>query len=283
MTLFELSQYAEKELIKADIENAHFESVLLIQHFFHLTPTEWLTNRSKAVFEDLAKPFYHALQERKQHRPLQYILGNWEFMELEIAVGEGVLIPREDTEVLVRMTSDWIGSQENLHGADLCAGSGAVALGLCSLRPDLEMTAIEISSTAYSFLVENADTYSEYAINALQGDILNESFIHMFSLPFDFIVSNPPYIASYELPTLQAEVQQEPALALDGGEDGLFFYRQIISLWKDKLKTGGFLGFEIGETQADAVCHLLEQNGFIEITVKKDLAGLDRAVKGIKS
>ncbi|WP_099205098.1 peptide chain release factor N(5)-glutamine methyltransferase [Scatolibacter rhodanostii] len=283
MTLNELYLHSKVELQKAAIEDFEFESVVLIRHFFHLTHNEWLSKRNEAASPLLTAPFLKAVEERTTHRPLQYILGSWEFMGLEIAVGEGVLIPRDDTEVLVRTVSEWLADKEDADGLDLCAGSGAISLGLSSLHPDLRMTAIEISSTAFSFLVENLDSYAEYDIVPVQGDIFDEELIHSFTGTFDFIASNPPYIESDELPTLQEEVQREPHLALDGGKDGLLFYHEIVAKWKNCLKPGGLLAFEIGETQADSVTNILKEHGFFSIAVHKDLAGLNRVVSGIKT
>ncbi len=271
-------------LNKNGIPDADFEAVTLIRHFFHFTQTEWLLQKNEIVPEEIAAPFHLAVQERLSRRPLQYILGSWEFMGLDLEIGEGVLIPRDDTEVLVNTAAKWLQAQEDamLNGIDLCAGSGAVALGICSLFPDIQMTAAELSPDALTYLQMNTDSYAEYDIVPVQGDVLAHGFISSFTEPFDFIVSNPPYIQSAEIALLQPEVQREPLMALDGGNSGLHFYENIIPAWAQKLKSGGLMALEIGNTQASAVSALFKNTGFAEITTEKDLAGLDRVVWGIK-
>lgn len=286
MTFSELFTQTDNTLTKAGIEDHRFESVTLLCHFFHLTQAEWLTRRGQTVPKELLPPFEQAVRERTARRPLQYILGTWDFMNLEISVGEGVLIPRSDTEVLVNSVSEWIQKQphrEALCGMDLCAGSGAVSLGLCALHPDLRMTAAELSESAFFYLCQNTDSYAEYDIMPVKGNVLLDTFAFSFDSAFDFIAANPPYIQSCELPMLQPEVQKEPEMALNGGNSGLSFYEGIIPLWKAKLKSGGLMAFEIGDTQAAAVSGLLRQHGFTGLSVRKDLAGLDRVVFGIKS
>ena len=156
-------------------------------------------------------------------------------MDMQLCTGPGVLCPREETELLCQTAANALGNAP-CHGLDLCAGTGAVALGLHRLCPNAAVTAVEISEEAAAYCKKNIETYGENAVNLVMGDVLSSTFAEeLVEKPLDFILSNPPYIASHELPGLQAEVQQEPALALDGGEDGLVFYRAILTHWAPRL------------------------------------------------
>lgn len=206
-------------------------------------------------------------------------------MDLTLQVGEGVLIPREDTAVLVTQAADALKRKmvdgNTLRGVDLCAGTGAVALALCSHCRGLQITAVEWYDTAYQYLLKNLASYPKLRVVPLYGDVLDARLQKKAGLTqLDFIVSNPPYISVQELPSLQAEVRQEPNSALNGGRDGLLFYRAIAEIWVPRLKPGGYIALEIGESQAEQVCALLRDAGLTKITVYKDLAGLDRTVTG---
>ncbi len=222
-----------------------------------------------------------AAKRRCLGEPLQYILGHWYFMDREFAVGEGVLIPRDDTEVAVRTCQEALKGLTEGRVVDLCAGSGIIAVTLARLLPRLHVTAVELSGQALEYLYRNAGNDPVSNLQIMQGDI--------FACHRDFddgslaaIVSNPPYIASAEIPTLQKEIGFEPVMALDGGEDGLDFYRCIARYWIPKLRSGGSLTLEIGETQAESVCILLAANGIGNIRVIKDIQGLDRVIFGTK-
>lgn len=282
MTFADLYLACKTELATAGIPDADFEAVTLLRHFFRLTQSEWLLKKRETPPAGRMNALQKAIIERRNRRPLQYILGEWEFMGIEIAVGEGVLIPRDDTEVLVRAVSDYLGGRP-AAGADLCAGTGAVSLALCSLHPDTQITAVELSGHAFPYLTENTDTYAEYDIMPVQGDIFDEALANDFTRTFDFIACNPPYIARNELSSLQAEVQREPAMALDGGDDGLTFYRAVTAIWKKTLKPGGLLAFEIGETQAEAVSDILRENGFTSLAIHRDLSGLPRCALAVQA
>ncbi len=264
----------------AGVEDPGFDALCLCQHFFGLDRPGLAVHGEEICLEDKAGLFRQAAEERAARRPLQYILGRWEFMGLTLQVGEGVLVPREDTAVLVEAVAERLGEKPG-RGVDLCAGSGAVALGLCRLCPGLEMDCVELSGEALGYLRKNLAAYPEYGICAQEGDVLRPETAALFD-GLDVVVSNPPYIARSALPTLQPEVQREPSLALDGGPDGLRFYRAIARLWVPKLKPGGVLGVEIGEEQGADAAQLLRQAGLEEVAVHKDWAGLDRAVTGVK-
>ena len=219
---------------------------------------------------------YRELIGRRAKRiPLQQITGEQEFMGFPFLVNEHVLIPRQDTETLVEEAMEKSGKGDRV--LDMCTGSGCILLSLLKLVPGLSGTGADISQEALKVAVENGKRLQTEAF-FLESDLFEK-----VEGVFDLIVSNPPYIASDEIGTLMEEVRDhEPIGALDGSADGLAFYRRLVQEGRDHLKSGGWMLFEIGCTQAEAVMELLKKGGFQEIYVKKDLAGLDRVVGGRK-
>ena len=279
MTARELYMQAKARLKEAGIDAPGFDAAVLTERFLGLDRPGLALHGGEVPAQGKRREFLEAVEQRAARRPLQYIIGEWPFRSLTLRVGEGVLIPREDTGVMVEALAARLGS--NARGLDLCAGTGAVGLGLCSLMPGAQVICVEIDGRAGEFLRENIAACPGYDCQYLMADVLKGPD-ERFAGELDFIASNPPYIASGELPTLQPEVQKEPSLALDGGGDGLAFYRAILEKWAQLLRPGGFLGFEIGETQARDVRELLSRHGFGEIATHKDLGGLDRAVTAVK-
>ncbi|MBE6888547.1 MAG: peptide chain release factor N(5)-glutamine methyltransferase [Ruminococcaceae bacterium] len=218
---------------------------------------------------------------RLSGEPLQYIFGEWDFYDLTFAVGEGVLIPRQDTETLVELVADNY-LKDGMVCADLCSGSGCIGISL-SRRCKTEMYCYEKSDKAMEYLrcnIEKNKYKLSGKVTAVLADVLDEKIVEAAPM-FDVIVSNPPYLTAEEMTRLQKEVAFEPEMALFGGGDGLDFYRGIIKLWTKRLKSGGLMAFEIGETQAEAVAGLFRENG-IEPKVLKDYCDNDRVVYGIK-
>lgn len=192
--------------------------------------------------------------------PLQYLLGKWEFFGLPFYVGEGVLIPRQDTETLVETVLK-IKLPENPKILDLCSGSGCIGVSLALNIKNADVTAVEISDKAAEYIKKNAEL-NNTDLNIVKDDVLSEKTAEIFS-GIDAIVCNPPYLTADDMKSLQKEVTFEPETALFGGKDGLDFYRNITKLWKDCLKSGGILAYEIGMGQEDAVMKILEENNFI--------------------
>ena len=273
MKLKELYSTVKSILTKNGIDSASFETEMLLNHFYGIDRKAILLGDDREVENTGA--VLTALEKRVNGTPLQYILGKWEFYGREFFVGEGVLIPRPDTEILVEETLKIL--TPNMQVADLCSGSGCIAITLEKEIKDLKVYALEKSEKAFSFLEKNI-ALNKSAVNPILCDVLDYNNLNSL----DCIVSNPPYIQSSVVPTLSKEVQNEPKMALDGGEDGLFFYREIISRWKDKLKSGGHILFEIGYDQATAVNEILAQNGFFDIQVVKDYSQNDRVIKAVK-
>lgn len=278
MTVSNAYRKIKDNLTKAGFEAPAFEALCLIEKVFGFNRLALITKGEETVAnESDLNILFELTEKRLNHEPLQYILGKWSFMGIELLVGNGVLIPRDDTEVVASLCINYLSGKKNAVIADLCAGSGAISLAL-EKYADCSVTAVELSDTAYSYLTQNIKLNNS-AVKALKGDIF-ECHREIADNSLDLIVSNPPYIKSAELAGLQKEVQHEPKMALDGGESGLDFYRRIVPLWKSKLKSGGALAFELGEGQYDEVSKILAENGFIGITDSYDFGGIQRAIIG---
>lgn len=217
-----------------------------------------------------------ALTQRAEGRPLQYILGEWEFLTLTLKVGEGVLIPRPDTELLCEAAAARLAGKPAPRVLDLCAGSGCVGLGVASLCPSAVVTEVELSDDAWPYLTDNIARYPAYDVTALQANVLTD--YNTFEGPYDAILSNPPYIPTADLAGLQREVHHEPQMALDGAEDGLLFYRTIAEHWCDKLAPDGFIAVEVGIGQATDVAALFAAKGLENTEILTDLGGVQRVV-----
>lgn len=212
--------------------------------------------------------FENAVKRVENGEPLAYVLGEWYFYGLTFKVDENCLIPRPDTEHIVEKTISFI--PRNGAFADLCTGSGCIAISVVKNRPDVTCVAYDISNGALEKARENA-FLNETAVDFRQADIFSLTFSEK---SFDAIASNPPYIPSDVIPTLET-VQKEPVTALDGGSDGLDFYRHIVSHFGCALKDGGAFIFEIGYDQAKAIRAIADENGF-ECEITKDYGGNDR-------
>ena len=232
-------------------------------------------NGETEVSPDEAFIFQHKIRRLADGYPLQYLLGEWEFYSVSLKVGEGVLIPRPDTETLIDTALMLAKGIEAPVIADLGAGSGAISLALAANIPDAFVWAVEISEQALPFLYQNiSQSGFSNQITVVQADMLKP-----LDLPaLDLIVSNPPYLTKAEMDEIPKQVSFEPAMALDGGEDGLDFYRVIIEAAPGLLKPEGKLILEAGWRQSADIIALLERSGYTGIGVQKDLAGIDRSI-----
>lgn len=228
--------------------------------------------------ENEEKEILSILKKRQGGYPLQYILGSWSFMGADYCVGEGVLIPRDDTEVVVRSVIPYLQKIEKPKILDLCSGSGIIPITLKRMFNDADVSALELSDKAIFYLEKNIERLAP-EVKLLKGD-LRELYGEFDNEEFDLIISNPPYIKKSDLSTLQIEVQSEPTLALDGGESGFDFYYDIVRLYTPKLKNGGVLAFELGEGQFATVKTLMENNSFVNIQGYKDFGNIYRAING---
>ncbi|HIR51788.1 MAG TPA: peptide chain release factor N(5)-glutamine methyltransferase [Candidatus Onthovicinus excrementipullorum] len=213
------------------------------------------------------------VDRRLRREPLQYILGEWEFMSLRFRVGEGVLIPRPETELLVEFAVQECGLRP-WRIVDLCAGSGCVGISVAHMCPNAQVWLVEKSPQALAYLRQNIELNGTANAVPVPGDIFDQVLPEG---PFDLILANPPYIPSAELATLQEEVRHEPSSALDGGEDGLDFYRGIAACYPAKIRPGGWLCVEFGDGQSEAV-HALFAPYFSACEIVRDLTGLPRAL-----
>lgn len=277
MTVNEIYQSGLKLLENNNIENSKFEAQSLLQKAFSLDRVGFIIHKTDKADENCSHNFLNFIERRISGEPLQYILGEWSFMGFDFKVGRGVLIPRDDTEVVVNLCIDFLKNRADKKTVDLCSGSGAIAVALDKIS-GAKVTAVEIDETAFSYLEKNVKENNS-SVKPVMADALEicETFADG---GLDLIVSNPPYIKSADIETLQKEVQLEPRLALDGGEDGCDFYREIVSRWSRKLKKGGALAFELGEGQADAVKALMTEQGFSDFKISLDFGGVQRAIIG---
>ena len=215
-------------------------------------------------------------QKRKEGYPLQYIIGRWQFFDMDLYVGEGVLIPRQDTETVCEAAFDVIGKLENPKIVDLCSGSGCIALAVKRFCPEVAVTAVEKSDDAFSYLEKNI-AHTQLDVTAVKADIFDyDKVVEENSV--DVIISNPPYIHPDVKQTIQTEVSFEPEMALFAEEEGLLFYRYISKNYRRVLKEGGYLVFEYGFDQQQAVRNILTEDGYTIIREITDLGGNPRGV-----
>lgn len=221
------------------------------------------------------------LARRLSGEPLQYIIGEWDFYGEPFYVGEGVLIPRADTETLIDESLKLFRGKpdkDRLTVIDLCSGTGCIGITLGRLLDCEEVICIEKYDPAMYFLKRNIERHGSSA-KAVSADVLDSDTPRLFPKA-NLIISNPPYINAKDMENLQCEVTFEPQSALFGGEDGLDFYRAIVRLWKDSLKDGGVMMFEIGAGQQADVMEMMIQSGLKDVRVRRDMTGIDRCVFG---
>ncbi len=278
MTRREWYSAAVSRLQDSGCEDAAFDARCLLEDFGGLARGHAPDDTPLA--EEQTAALTRALDERAAGRPLQYILGEWDFLTLTLAVGEGVLIPRADTECLCEEAARRLAGVDTPRVLDLCAGSGCVGLGLASLCSSAQITAVELSEAALPYLRENVARYPHYAVTVKQADVLRDA--DAFDGEFDAILSNPPYIPTDDLEGLMREVQHEPRMALDGDADGFIFYRAIAERWLPKLRAGGVCAVEVGIGQATDVAALFTAAGLADVRIVRDLGGVERVVSGVK-
>ena len=262
-----------QKLKEAQIGEAQLDARLLLEEVCGTDHNTLLCHGDREVSEAEEEQYRKALEQRAVHVPLQHLLGYQDFMGLRFQVNEYVLIPRQDTEILVEEAMRYL--HDGMRILDLCTGSGCILLSLLHYSNDCEGVGVDISQEALQVAAQNAE------LLGIRADFLKSDLYEKVTGKFDLLVSNPPYIERAIIPTLMEEVREyDPYIALDGGEDGLDFYRRIIGGAQDYLKRGGQILMEIGSGQAKAVSELLYEAGFKEIDVCKDFAGLDRVVSG---
>lgn len=258
--------------------NFAFEIDGFLMKILNCTKTDLLLMENKTLSIEEVETFNNFVQQRLNHKPYQYILGECEFMGLNFSVGEGVLIPRSDTEILVETILNYNKIEDFQIGIDICTGSGCIPISL-NHYGKIDFLATDISEIALSYAKKNGQFHNSN-IQWFLGDLFS-SVPNKYENKVDFIVSNPPYITTFETKKLMEEVKDfEPNLALDGGESGLEFYEKITAQSKKWLRNNGWLFFEIGYDQGESVSKILRENGFNVEKVIKDYGGNDRVVFG---
>lgn len=273
MTYQQCLKEGSRQLRSAGIQSCDTDAWILMESVTGMTRTQYLMRMNEEIPEDKLRAFRKVTAERALRKPVQHITGCQEFMGLSFQVNEHVLIPRQDTELLVEETIKHL--KDGMSFLDLCTGSGCILISVLKLCKMEHVTGMgsDISSEALRTARYNLEK------NGIRASLKKSDLFESIEGEFDLIVSNPPYIATKEIETLEPEVRKyDPVLALDGKEDGLFFYRGIVKEAGKYLRRGGHLLFEIGYDQGRSVPALLEAAGYTEIQVKKDLAGLDRVV-----
>ncbi len=307
----EIYDWGVHELETAGIEECALDARLLLENVCHTNRNDLLAHGEREVEETECRTYFSHIAKRKGHMPLQYITGLQDFMGLTFEVNEHVLIPRQDTEVLAEEVMRFL--HDGMDILDMCTGSGCILLSLlhysnrCTgIGADVSKEALQVAErNGRRLLTGKQDMlFGETAGPEICGRNLQEpvaggtentesegkncrfvqsDLFENISGQFDIIVSNPPYIPAKDIPGLMAEVREhEPLCALDGKEDGLYFYREIVPQAGGYLRKGGYLFFEIGCEQAAQVRNIMEKEGFRDVTVVKDFAGLDRVVYGWK-
>lgn len=279
MKIKEAISYFTENLLKAGVFDPAFDTIYIFEYVLSYTRTQLNIFSDRELSDEEFSTISKMIERRAKGEPVQYILGHWYFMGRKYFVDYGVLIPRDDTEVLVRECMTFFDKNDSPAILDLCSGSGIIAVTLKKHFQNAKVTAVEKSDIAYSFLTKNCDE-NDADINCINGD-LYDVHADFADNSLDLIVSNPPYIITDEIKTLQSEVQKEPVLALDGGKDGYDFYRGIIKLYAKKLKNGGKIAFEIGEGQYEYIKELLENSGFSSVAPHLDLGSTIRCVTAI--
>ncbi len=281
LTLKQLYKVGTVKLAEEGIEEFSLDAWYLLEYVTGVSKAMYFAEPERAVSEENADRYIDCIRRRAAHIPLQHITGEQEFMGYPFCVNEHVLIPRQDTEILVEEAIQIM--RPKMKILDMCTGSGCIVLSILKMckekyyMTDLQGIGADVSEEALKVARENSRRL-EVPVTWIQSDLFAK-------IPeeekYDVIVSNPPYIETAVIDTLQEEVRlHDPYIALDGKEDGLYFYRRIISEADKYLKPQGKLMFEIGCDQAEAVEELMKNAGYEQITVKKDLAGLDRVVYG---
>lgn len=291
LPLKELIKIGEKQLEDVGITDAARDAKLLYCFFDKLDSVGLMMHWQDVLQDNQCEGYFALIERRAAGEPLQYITGTQDFMGLTFQVNSDVLIPRQDTETMVEdcielikkgtlRGSDYIKAQSTKDILDLCCGSGAIGVSLAKLCDNIKVTCSDVSDRALVVAEKNAQANGCKSVKFEKSDLFSAFCSKFRKKKFDLIISNPPYIESSVIPTLQSEVKDyEPMIALDGGEDGLEFYRRIACQAAEHLNKNGIIMVEIGYNQGEAVTCLFEETEkFADITCLKDLAGKDRIV-----
>lgn len=281
MKIKDILTKANSILKENGIEDSNLKVRILLSDLLGKNKEYLMIHDDEEIEDGLSDIFFEKIERLKGHEPLQYVINKQEFMGFEFYVDKNVLIPQPDTENLVEeiiLLTELLRKNEKaeLRILDMCTGSGAIAISISKLIRNCLVYASDISQEALKIAEENSSR-NQANVLFFESDLF-EKISELYK--FDIIVSNPPYIESNTINTLSEEVKKEPILALDGGEDGLDFYREIVKKAKKYLNPNGYLAFEIGYNQREDVEKILAENGYKNVYSRKDLAGNDRIVVG---
>jgi len=279
----ELLGRAEGHLVRHGVPNARRNAEWMLCHTLGWTMLDLYVQSGARLDERRLAAYWERVERRAKREPLQYILGSTEFMSLPFDVSKGVFVPRPDTEVLVERADLLLRARplhEPLTVLDLCCGSGIIGVSLAHRIANLSVTGVDVSAAAVELTARNAANNGVAdRVRVIEADAF--AWLDVTRDRFAAILCNPPYIESGELAALPREVREhEPILALDGGRDGLDFYRRVVPLLRERMAPHGFVMFEIGDTQGAAVSAMLVAAGFARVEVVQDLSGRDRVVVG---
>lgn len=273
MTLREIYENGKEKLENAGIDDATVDAWYLLEYTTGISRAVYFLKMNEELSKELEMKYEEYICLRASHIPLQHITGVQEFMGLEFQVNEHVLIPRQDTEILVETVLKTL--KPGMKVLDMCTGSGCILISLLKYSKEIAGTGVDISKEALKVAERNRGKMN------VDAELIQSNLFEMVTGTYDVIVSNPPYIRTKVIEELKEEVKlHDPFIALDGKEDGLYFYRKIVEKSAEHLAIGGKLFFEIGHDQGEEVKRLMEAAGFSKVNVKKDLAGLDRVVFG---
>lgn len=279
----ELLEYGKVRLQEAEIEEYALDAWLLLEYVFQVSRTWYFVHENEMADTEKAEQYLEYIGERSRHVPLQQLTGEAYFYGMKFYVNEDVLIPRQDTEVLVEEVlklsrTVFPGEKgKHLNILDVCTGSGCILLSLLSNLENAVGTGVDLSEKALNVARINGRNLG------IQAEWIHSNLFDKVQGKYDMIVSNPPYIKTSVIGELMDEVKyHEPKMALDGREDGLYFYRAMIREAEEYLNQGGILAFEIGYDQGESVSRLMREQGYSQVQVIPDLAGLDRCVTGIR-
>lgn len=280
MTYMKALQYGRIVLKGMKIETYSLDATLLLAHVTNKSKVKIYTNPESELTDKQLNEYESLIEDRARHKPIAYILGKIEFYGIDIKVSENTLIPRCDTEILVEKILGLAGGS-SFAVLELCTGSGCISTVLALCLKKCNFTITDISPEALEVAKENVARYNlKNRFNIVESDLFESTLI--FEDTYNIIIANPPYIETDEIEFLDRNVREfEPALALDGGSDGLYFYRQISENAKDYFNNGhGILAFEIGYNQGDIVRDLMQMNGYKNVQISQDLGGHDRVIVG---
>ncbi|MBE5777709.1 MAG: peptide chain release factor N(5)-glutamine methyltransferase [Clostridiales bacterium] len=276
MTIGEALTHSRILLEKHGIPDPETDSLLLVSHIAGLDMLMTRLEKNRPLTTEQEQRLSSLLLSRTQRKPLQYLLGEQWFYGRRFIVDKRVLIPRQETESLCSLAISFLTDRKNGIALDLCTGSGAIAVTLAAECPHIQVYASDLSPDALDVARMNA-TANQVTVSFCEGDLFEAV---SEGLRFDVIISNPPYIPSADCKNLQQEVLKEPVMALDGGGDGLDFYRRIVTEAPHYLKPGGALMMEIGYDQGEKVSSMCVNAGYVDVLVHRDLYGQQRMVTG---